>query len=75
MYIELTRNGETRLVKERYLKNFVDQGWKPVKTTKTKPAVKVEATAEVKPVPVDWDPMTEEWADSDESIINNKGEA
>lgn len=75
MYIQVEKSGETRMVKERYLKNFVDQGWKPVKATKTKPAVKVEATAEVKPVPADWDPMVEEWAESEESISNNKGEA
>lgn len=75
MYIEIVKNGESRLVKERYLKNFIDQGWEPARSKKTKPAVKVEATAEVKPVEESWDPESgESWADSVESL-NEKGEA
>lgn len=74
MYVEVFKNGESRMVKERYLKNFMDQGWEPAKSKKSKPAVKVEATAEVKPVNPEWD-LNEDWADSVESLTNNEGEA
>jgi len=71
---EITKNGETRVVKERYLKNFLDRGWTVAKAKKSPPAKVVEAVAEVKPVEPDWD-LNEDWADSEESISNNKGEA
>lgn len=73
MYIEVEKNGESRMVKERYLTNFIDQGWKPTKSKKTKPAVKLEATAEVKSVE-SIDVLSEDWADSVEAT-NEKGEA
>jgi len=74
MYIQVVKNGESRNIKERYLQNFLDQGWEPAKDKKTKPAVKVEAAAEVKPIEPEWD-MEEDWADSEESVSDNKGEA
>lgn len=75
MKIEVQKNGESQMIKERFLQNFIDQGWEPVKAKKSKPAVKVEATAEVKPVEPQWD-LNEDWADSEESVIKeNKGEA
>jgi hypothetical protein len=73
MYVEIVKNGESRLVKERYLKNFIDQGWKSAQAKKTKPAVKIQATAEVKPVQK-IDDLLEDWADS-EQTTNEKGEA
>ena len=75
MKIDIEKNGETQSVKERYLQNFLDRGWTIVKSKKTKPAVKVEAAAEVKPVvgaSEDWDINSEDWADSEESMINNE---
>lgn len=72
---EITKNGETRVVKERYLQNFLDRGWTLAKAKKSTPAAKkVEAAADVKPVEPEWD-LNEDWADSEESIINNEGEA
>lgn len=72
---EITKNGETRIVKERHLQNFLDRGWTLTKAKKTTPvAKKIEAAAEVKPVEPDWD-LKEDWADSEESIENNEGEA
>lgn len=76
MKIDIEKNGETQSVKERYLQNFLDRGWTIAKSKKTKPAVKVEAAAEVKPVAdqgEDWDiDSGEDWADSEESMIANE---
>lgn len=75
MYIQVVKNGESRKIKERYLKNFLDQGWEPAEAKKTKPAEKIKASAEVKPIaPEEWD-MDEDWADSEESVSDNEGEA
>jgi len=71
---EITKNGKTQIVKERYLKNFLDRGWTVAKAKKSAPAKVVEASAEVKPVEPEWD-LNEDWADSEESISINKGEA
>jgi len=79
--IEIEKNGEVRNVKERYLQNFLDRGWTKTKSKKTKPAVKIEAAAEVKPVEdelpyEEWDINKEEWAESEEAAYLNqdKGE-
>lgn len=54
MYIEIKKGSKTQRVKQRFLQNFLDRGWKQVKTrtytgpVKEIPAV-VEATAEIKP--------------------------
>lgn len=47
MYIELHKNGETRLVKMRYLQNFLDQGWNKIDSKKKPPAPVIRASAEV----------------------------
>lgn len=47
MYIELVKNGETRLVKDRYLQNFLDQGWSKPLPTKKPPARILKASADV----------------------------
>lgn len=73
----IEKSGETRLVKDRYLQNFLDQGWKAAKVKKSAPAVKVEATADVISDEPEWD-MSEDWADSEESKYSDhtfKGEA
>jgi len=76
MKIDIEKNGETQSVKERYLQNFLDRGWTIAKSKKTKPAAKIEAAAEVKPVAdqgEDWNIESgEDWADSEESMINNE---
>jgi hypothetical protein len=75
--VEIEKNGEVQSVKERYLQNFLDRGWTIAKSKKTKPAVKVEAAAEVKPVdePAEWDVHEEEWAESEEAMsLLDKGE-
>jgi hypothetical protein len=76
MYVEITKDGVSQKVKERYLQNFLDRGWKVTGSKKNKPAVKVEATAEVKPVEDEpkWDINEEEWAESEEAMITNKGD-
>ena len=49
----IEKNGVTQIVKERYLKNFLDQGWEISNTTTdvqkvfSKKTAKVEVTAEV----------------------------
>ena len=49
----IEKNGVTQIVKERYLKNFLDRGWEISNTTTdvqkvfSRKATKVEATAEV----------------------------
>lgn len=77
--VEIEKNGEVQNVKERYLQNFIDRGWTPTGSKKTKPAGKVvKAAAEVKPVdePEEWDINSEEWAESEEAAFLNqdKGE-
>lgn len=77
MKITVEKSGATQEIKERYLQNFLDRGWKKVSAKKTKPAVKIEAAAEVKPVvdePQAWDINEEEWAESQEAMMDNKGE-
>jgi len=81
--VEIEKNGEVQNVKERYLQNFIDRGWTPTGSKKTKPAGKVvKAAAEVKPVEEEelpyeeWDINSEDWADSEEAayLNQNKGE-
>jgi len=79
--ITIEKNGEVLDVKERYLENFLDRGWKKAASKKTKPAAKIEAAAEVKPVEdelpyEEWDINKEEWAESEEAAYFNqdKGE-
>lgn len=69
--IEIKKNGESRMVKERYLQNFLDRGWTTAKAKKTKPAAKIEAAAEVKPVEAD-----DNWTTNEQDFVynNNKGE-
>jgi len=49
----IEKNGVTQIVKERYLKNFLDRGWEISNTTTdvqkvfSKKTAKVEVTAEV----------------------------
>lgn len=49
----IEKDGVTQIVKERYLKNFLDRGWEISNTTTdvqkvfSRKATKVEATAEV----------------------------
>ena len=49
----IEKNGVTQIVKERYLKNFLDKGWEISNTTTdvqkvfSKKTAKVEVTAEV----------------------------
>lgn len=77
MKITVEKAGVTQEIKERYLQNFLDRGWKTVSAKKSKPAAKiVEAAAEVKPVDNEpaWDIEVEEWAESEEAMIEDKGE-
>lgn len=80
MYVEITKNGETKSVKERYLQNALDRGWTLAPTAKKSKPAKAKLVAEADVVKADeqehWDPESgEDWADSEESmIVNNEGE-
>lgn len=76
MRIDIEKDGNVQSVKKRYLQNFLDKGWKLAKSKKTTPAAKkIEAAAEVKPVEEDWDIFSgEDWADSEESVSEDKNE-
>lgn len=69
----IEKNGVTQIVKERYLKNFLDQGWEISNTTTdvqkvfSKKTAKVEVTAEV--IEEDETPQIE-----DESSMPNYNE-
>jgi len=60
----IEKDGVTQIVKERYLKNFLDRGWEISNTTDdvqkvfSRKATKVEATAEV--IEEDETPQIEE---------------
>lgn len=77
MYHTIEKNGESRQVKEKYLQNFIERGWKVAgeKSKPAKPKAKiVEAEAEVKPiedVPAE-EIISDEWA---EEANTNEGEA
>ena len=78
MYVEITKNGETKSVKERYLQNNLDRGWELASPAKKSKPAKAKMVAEAEVVKADeehWDPESgEDWADSAESIIINEGE-
>ena len=69
----IEKNGVTQIVKERYLKNFLDRGWEISNTTTdvqkvfSKKTAKVEVTAEV--IEEDETPQIE-----DESSMPNYNE-
>jgi hypothetical protein len=72
----IEKDGVTQIVKERYLKNFLDRGWEISNTTTdvqkvfSRKATKVEATAEI--IEEDNAPQVEE---DDASMLNhNQGD-
>jgi hypothetical protein len=72
----IQKDGVTQIVKERYLKNFLDRGWEISNTTTdvqkvfSRKATKVEATAEI--IEEDNAPQVEE---DDASMLNhNQGD-